>query len=313
MREKEKYALDGVIVSLNTPFGARDRIDFRSLERLVEYHLEQGAKGLLVPAQAAEVFELSLDERRDLIRCVRQRSEGRAQLIAGATASDESQSFRAAREALAEGCESILVEVPEKRLGDREAILEFFASFAALGMPMLMIQDLDWRGYGLDLDLIVELFERIEAFRCLKVEVVPAGPKYSAVIEATGGRLHVSGGWASNQLIEALDRGVSAVMPTAMTGLFVRVFEAYQRGRREEAKAWFHRMLPVLAFTRQHLDVSIHFHKRLFHHRGIFATPRVRKSSILYDAHHERYGRELLAYLDRLESEPPGLDELPEG
>ena len=173
---------------------------------------------------------------------------------------------------------------------------------------MLMIQDLDWTGSGLDVDLIVELFERIAAFRSLKVEVVPAGPKYSAVIEATGGRLHVASGWASNQLIEALDRGVSAIMPTAMTGLFVRVFEAYRRGNREEAKAWFHRMLPVLAFTRQHLDVSIHFHKRLFHRRGIFETPRVRKRSIAYDAHHERYGRELIAYLDELEEEMSGCE-----
>lgn len=308
MQQKEKYALDGVIASLNTPFDAHDRVDFRSLERLVEFHLQQGAKGLLVPAQAAEVLELSLEERRDVIRCVRQNSGGHAQLIAGATASDEGETFLAARAALAEGCEGILVEVPDKRLGDREAILEFFESFAALEMPMLMIQDLDWTGYGLGLDLIVEIFERIEAFRCLKVEVAPAGPKYSAVIEATGGRLHVSGGWASNQLIEALDRGVSAVMPTAMTGLFVRVFEAYRGGYREEAKAWFHRLLPVLAFTRQHLDISIHFHKRLFHHRGIFTTPRVRKSSVVYDAHHERYGRELLVYLDQLESEMPGLD-----
>ena len=160
--------------------------------------------------------------------------------------------------------------------------------------------------------MIVELFERIEAFRSLKVEVVPAGPKYSAVIEATGGRLHVAGGWASNQMIEALDRGVSAVMPTAMTGLFVRVFEAYRSGNREEAKAWFHRMLPVLAFTRQHLDVSIHFHKRLFHFQGIFETPRVRKRSVVYDAHHQRYGTELITYLDKLENEFPALDLAPQ-
>jgi dihydrodipicolinate synthase/N-acetylneuraminate lyase len=301
MSQKEKYALDGVVVSLNTPFDEHDRIDFRSLERLVEYHLEQGASGLLVPAQAAEVLELSLDERRDIIRCVRQNSEGHAQLIAGATASDEGEILYAARAALAEGCDGILVDVPGKRRGNRDAILEFFESFAVLEMPMLMIQDLDWTGSGLDLDLIVELFERIEAFSYLKVEVIPAGAKYSAVLKATGGRLHVAGGWASNQLIESLDRGVSAIMPTAMTGLFVRVFEAYRRGNREEAKEWFHRMLPVLAFTRQHLDTSIHFHKRLFHERGIFTTHRVRKNTVVYDENHERYGLELIAYLDLLE------------
>ncbi len=56
----------------------------------------------------------------------------------------------------------------------------------------------------------------------------------------------------------------------------------------------------MLAFTRQHLDVSIHFHKRLFHRLGVFSTPNVRKRSIPYDAHHESCGEELIAYLDKI-------------
>lgn len=303
MLNQEASALDGVIVSLNTPFDAHDRIDFRSLERLVAYHLTKGATGFLVPAQAAEVFELSFTERREIIRCVRKNSEGKAQLIAGVTARDESETRLAALDAIAAGCDGILVEVPDSRRGNSKAILEFFEAFAAIEMPLLVIQDLDWSGSGLSVDLIVELFERLEAFKCLKVEVTPAGPKYSAVIDATAGQLRVASGWASNQLIEALDRGVTTIMPTAMTGLFVRVFDAYRRGHREVARTWFHRMLPVLAFTRQHLDVSIHFHKRLYHHLGIFETARVRKQTLDYDSHHQQYGSELIRYLDNLEHE----------
>ena len=81
-------------------------------------------------------------------------------------------------------------------------------ALAATGPPMVMIQDLDWGTSGLPVDVIADTFERVPAFRCLKVEVVPAGPKYTAVLEATRGRLHVSGGWAADQMIEALDRGV---------------------------------------------------------------------------------------------------------
>jgi 4-hydroxy-tetrahydrodipicolinate synthase len=301
MWRKEKYPLQGIVVSLNTPFDDNNDIDFPSLEKLIEWHLSQGAVGFLTTAQAAEVFELSLNERLEVIRFVRKVTIGRAEVIAGTTARDERESRVVAEAAVQAGCDGVLIEVPEKLRSERLATIQFFESFASLGMPMLMIQDLDWSGCGLEIALITELFERIEPFRCLKVEVNPAGPKYSAALLATGGRLHVSGGWASQQMLEALDRGVSVFMPTAMTGLFTQVMNCFEHRDREAAKVWFHLTLPVLAFTRQHLDVSIHFHKRLFHRRGVFSTPNVRKRSVPYDGYHERCGEELISYLDKVE------------
>jgi hypothetical protein len=50
-----------------------------------------------------------------------------------------------------------------------------FYELAATGPEMIMLQDWDATGYGLPDELILELFETVEAFRCLKVETVPAG------------------------------------------------------------------------------------------------------------------------------------------
>jgi dihydrodipicolinate synthase/N-acetylneuraminate lyase len=306
MKTKERYPLRGVVVSLNTPFDEKDHIDFASVERSVEMHLLEGAVGFLTPAQAGEVTELSLRERIELVRFVRELTAGRAQVIAGATADSESESRALAEAAVKAGCEIVLAEVPPARRGDAPGILDFFRSLAAVGIDTLMIQDLQWGGPGLDVQLIATMFEMIPAFRCLKVEVAPAGPKYTAVLEATGGGLHVSGGWASDQMIEALDRGVDVFIPTAMTRFYRLIFDAYSRGDRNEAQYWFHKILPVLAFTRQHLEVSIHFYKHLFHHRGLFSTRNSRKHCIPYDRYHEACGDSLIAYLDQLEEEAAG-------
>ena len=230
MVTSDRYPLRGVVVSLNTPFDEKDRIDFPSVERTVESHLLEGAVGYLTPAQAGEVTELSLPERIELVRFVRKLTSGRAHVIDGATADSEGESFALAEAAIDAGCNCVLAEVPPVRRGDAAGIIEFFRSLAAVGIETLMIQDLQWDGPGLDVSLIATMFETIPAFRCLKVEVAPAGPKYSAVLETTGGRLHVSGGWASDQMIEALDRGVDAFFSTAMTGLYRRIFEAYSLG-----------------------------------------------------------------------------------
>jgi 4-hydroxy-tetrahydrodipicolinate synthase len=299
------------VVSLNTPFDEYDCLDLASVERTVEHHLREGAVGFLTPAQAGEVNELSLGERIELIRFVRQLTRGRAQIIAGATSPLEDESFQLAQEAVKSGCDCVLAEVPPARKKDRSGIIEFFRSLGAVGMETLMIQDLDWGGFGLDVSLISEMFETVPAFRCLKVEVAPAGPKYTAVLEATQGCLHVSGGWASDQMIEALDRGVEVFFSTAMTGMYRRILEAYWAGDRELARDRFHQILPVLAFTRQHLEISIHFYKRLFRHRGLHSTIRTRKHSITYDRLHETYGRDLIDYLDRVESEAtPAVSDL---
>lgn len=299
----DKYPLRGVVVSLNTPYDDAGAVDLDSLARLVDWHIGQGAAGFLAPAYAGEVYDLSFAERLEIYRCVRSASAGRAELFAGATASDEETSRRAAIEAVRAGADGVLVEVPLELKGRNDEILAFFRRFAELGMPVLMIQDWDWSGPGMDVALVREMFEAIPAFRCLKVEVRPAGPKYTAVIRATGGRLHVSGGWAADQMIESLDRGVDVIMPTAMTGLYRRVYDCWHRGEIDEARAVFARILPVLAFTRQHIDVSIHFYKRLYRSRGLFRTARTRRPAASYDEYHERQGAWLIEYLDRIEAE----------
>jgi len=301
MTIESKYPLHGVVVSLDTPFDARGRIDFQSLERIVEWHLQCGAVGFLTPARAAEVEALRPDERLTLVRHVRDQVKGRAELIAGGTADEPAESRAFAAAAVRLGCDGVLAEVPPALRHDREGLLNFVDTLASIGMPMLMIQDLDWGGFGIPVALIAEAFETVPAFRCLKVEVVPAGPKYTAVLEATGGRLHVSGGWAAEQMIEALDRGVDAFMPTAMTGIYALIYRAHRAGDRETARLWFQRILPVLAFTHQHLDISIQFYKRLYQRRGLFRTSLLRKSAIPYDQYHERYGEELMRYLDEIE------------
>jgi len=303
MSTRPKYPLQGVVVSLDTPFDDGGRIDFASLERLVEWHLRCGAAGFLVPARAAEVEALTVAERIEIVRQVSGQVKGRAELIAGATADDPAETRAVAEAAARLGCEGVLAEVPPPLRRDRAGLLEFVQTLASAGMPMLMIQDLEWGGFGIPVELIAEAFEAVPAFRCLKVEVVPAGPKYTAVLEATGGRLHVSGGWAAEHMFEALDRGVDVFMPTAMTGLYALIYRAHRSGDREAARRWFHRILPVLAFTHQHLDISIQFYKRLYRHRGLFRTVLVRKKALPYDAHHERYGDEMIRYLDDVERE----------
>lgn len=295
---KELLDLRGIITVLNTPFTTDDRLDIAGLRKNIRNAIEEGVAGFLIPAMASEVGKLTESERDDLVRTTLDEAAGRVSVIGGASAATGEERLRIARGLIDVGCSGILVSIPYHDEAQYERDVR---AVADIRPPFLMIQDWDATGSGVPVPLIARLFDEIEPFRCLKVEVVPAGAKYSAVIEATRGRLHVSGGWAVMQMIEALDRGVHAFMPTGMHGIYTRIYALYAGGQRDAARELFNHLLPVLAFSNQHLDISIHFFKRLLHRQGIYATPRVRQPILPFDVHHERVADELIDYALELE------------
>ena len=291
---KDLYPLFGVVPIVNTPFDDDDRIDIEALERAVEDRIAGGASGLIVPAVASEVGRLAAAERRQMVEVVARQASGRLPVIAGASAAEQSETHAMVEWALHHGCAGVLVQPPAAVAQDDGSLLRYVREVASVGTPLLMLQDLAWSGFGIPVETIRVLFEEVDAFRCIKVEVVPAGPKYSAVLTATGGLLNVSGGWASAQLVEALDRGVHAFMPSAHYWVYAEILRQYAEGDRAGAQAMFERLLPVLAFTSQHIDVSIQFQKRLAVRQGIFRTARVRAPEIPFDTYHERVTEDLL-------------------
>lgn len=288
---KQLLELRGIITVLNTPFTGTDEVDLPSLGRNVRYALEAGVAGFLVPAMAGEADKLSGEERRRIVTAVLEESAGRVPVIGGASAAGREERRHNAQTLIELGCDGVLLSIPFQ---EEEGYEREVREIDQLKPGFLMLQDWDLQGYGLPVPLIVRLFEQVESFRCLKVEVVPAGVKYSQVLELTRGGLHVSGGWAVMQIIEALDRGVHAFMPTGMHELYTRIYSLYQGGRRQQATALFERLLPVLAFSNQHLDISIHFFKRLLHRQGLYATPRVREPILPFDGVHEKIAAELI-------------------
>lgn len=277
--------LKGIITVLNTPFTHDDKIDFNGLQRHTDYAIRSGVAGLLVPAMAAEVGKLSAIERLQIVESVIEETAGRIPVIGGASAASARERAAAAAQLRRAGCSGILVSIPFENEHQYRGEVE---ALAARDPGFLMLQDWDASGYGLPLDLIVNLFERVPAFRCLKVETLPAGPKYSAVLAATEGRLHVSGGWAVTQMIEALDRGVHAFMPTGLHRAYTRIYTLYAAGKRDAARELHEKLLPILAFSNQHLDISIHFFKRLLYAQGVYETFRVREPILPFDPNHER-------------------------
>ncbi|MEH7438064.1 dihydrodipicolinate synthase family protein [Neobacillus drentensis] len=294
---KQLLDLHGIVTVLNTPFTEDDQLDLESLRKHVRYALNEGIAGFLVPAMASEVGKLNRLERKLMVETVVAEVNGKVPVIGGASAQTADERIFYTKELIQLGCEGILVSFNYENDKQYETDVR---EIADLNPGFLMIQDWDFQGYGAPVPLISRLFKEIDVFRSLKVEVVPAGVKYSEVIESTGGKLHVAGGWAVSQFIEGLDRGVHAFMPTGMHEIYVKIYSLYMQGDRNAAKQLFYRLLPVLAFSNQHLDISIHFFKRLLFQQNTYKTNRVRLPILPFDDYHEEISNELIKDVIRL-------------
>ena len=299
-------AMRGIVPSLNTPFTEDDRIDEESLRREVDHVVAAGCVGILSLAVASESASLSPAEIDRAASIIVEQAAGRIPVILSVTADQQAERLRRAVRARTLGADGILCQAPAGT--DRAGRRDLLGEVADAGPSLLMIQDLDWHGPGLAIDEIAGLFEGIESFTCLKVETVPAGPKYSRVLEATGGRLHVSGGWAVGQMLDALARGVHAFMPTCMEPRYVAIHRHYTAGDHEEARRLFEAMLPVLAFSNQHIDVSIRFFKLLRQAQGLFSSARCRSPVPALDAVQQDEADRLVTLALSFDAEGSGAD-----
>ncbi len=285
--------LRGIVPSLNTPFGADLSLDLKSLRREVEHVVGAGCRGILAMAVAGEGPSLSNTEFAAATGEIVAACAGRLPVVMSVSAPDFEASRVRAGVAAEKGADAVLYQAPP---GAEVAKLKAGLSvLAEIGPGPVMLQDLDWHGPGLPVDVIVDLFEAVPAFQSLKIETVPAGPKYTAVLAATGGSLHVCGGWAVSQMVDALTRGVHAFMPTECEAVYVTIYDLFAAGEREAARALFETMLPLIAFSNQHIDVSIRFFKYLRQEAGVFETANCRPPVPELDPYHFAEARRLAA------------------
>jgi 4-hydroxy-tetrahydrodipicolinate synthase len=297
----------GILPLLETPFDEKRNIDDESLTSLIEDVIRGGVHGLMAPLVASEVHALSLQEREQIVSLCAKIIDHRVPFVVGASSEkiEECRQLAALAERVA--AEAYLVAVPTSLYGRPDDILHFFKSIVSATAIPLVIQDLQWGSSGLDVATIRRLKENLPSLVGMKIETVPAGPKYTLIRQEMGESFYILGGWAITQLIEALDRGVDGMVPeSAMVRVFVAIYKEYAAGRRSEAVRIFRRLAPVLIFSNQEIYHSIAFFKRLLVRKGIVKHSTMRSPGYSWDVYNLRIADELIEYYLELEEEFTG-------
>ncbi len=283
--------LHGVIPSMNTPFTRAGQLDTESLRRELDVIRAAGCPGVLMLAAAGEGEYLSLEEFSQALQTAATQDSSQLPVMVSISANNQSERLARAERAVDAGAKAILVSIPQ--VSTQEERLDLLGAVAEKSPATVALQDFDPRGEGLGVDDLVDLTERIPKVQMLKIETLPAGPKFTALREKLGSSIRLSGGWTVLQLMDALNREIDAFIPTEMEEAYVAIWNFHRAGAVEEARLLWEQILPIIAFANQSLGVSIRMLKQFRVSRGTFSTDFCRVQTPTLD-HYQ------LAEVDRL-------------
>jgi len=164
--------LKGSLVALVTPMSADGRIDYECLERLIDWHLEQGSAALVIAGTTGESATLSKTEHVELIRRSSEIAAGRIPIIAGTGSNSTQQTINLSLEVGALGIDGYLVVTPYYNKPTQEGLFQHFQAIAdAVKLP-LILYNVPGRT---SIDLLPETVERLAGH-----------PRIIGVKEATG-------------------------------------------------------------------------------------------------------------------------------
>lgn len=129
----------GSLVALVTPMHADGRVDYESLERLVDFHLDACTDGIVSVGTTGESATLDPDEHVEVMRQTMAFARGRIPIIAGTGANSTSEAISLTRAAADMGADACLLVTPYYNKPPQEGLYQHFRAVAeAVPVPQIL-------------------------------------------------------------------------------------------------------------------------------------------------------------------------------
>jgi len=139
-------ALTGSIVALVTPMHPDASVDYASLRRLIDWHIEQGTDCIGVVGTTGESPTVSVQEHCEIIRVAVEQAAGRCPILAGCGANSTTEAITLARFAQQVGADCQLQVVPYYNKPTQEGQYQHFKAIAeACGDLPIMLYNVPGR------------------------------------------------------------------------------------------------------------------------------------------------------------------------
>ncbi|MBO1298415.1 MULTISPECIES: 4-hydroxy-tetrahydrodipicolinate synthase [Enterococcus] len=150
--------IKGSIVALVTPMTETGAVDYRGLEQLIAFHLNEQTDGLLVLGTTGESPTLSDEEEEEILRFTVEKVNGRIPVIAGAGSNATAKTVKKVQRFAELGADQLLVITPYYNKTSDVGLLAHFQTIAdASSLPIILYNVPSRTGMTIAFPVLAEL------------------------------------------------------------------------------------------------------------------------------------------------------------
>jgi len=297
-----------------TPFHANGDLDLASLDRLIEFYLGHGARGLTILGMMGEAKNLTHEESSAVVQRTMSRVRGRVPVIVGVSAPDQKAIHSLSVLSMEAGAAGVMV-APTGPLADDDAVYRYFAEvFATLGpdIPVIVQDYPQSTGVKMSAGVIGRMIDDFEQFVMFKHEDCPGLAKLTELRKRPGARqVSILVGNGGLYLPCELRRGADGAMTGfAFPEMLSKVCALAAEGDYDSAENLFDVYLPLIRYEQQP-QFGLAMRKEVLFRRGAIASATLRVPMPRLDAtDHKELDGLLLRLRRRLETLPADFPKL---
>ncbi|QRQ13913.1 4-hydroxy-tetrahydrodipicolinate synthase [Acinetobacter pittii] len=190
---QQAQTIQGSIVAIVTPMLKDGGVDWKGLEKLVEWHIEQGTNSIVAVGTTGEASTLSMEEHTHVIKEIIRVANKRIPIIAGTGANSTREAIELTKAAKELGADAALLVTPYYNKPTQEGLYQHYKAIAeAVELPLILYNVPGRTGVDLSNDTAVRLAEisNIVGIKDATGDV----PRGKALIEALNGKMAVYSG-----------------------------------------------------------------------------------------------------------------------
>ena len=293
----------GVNTPISCPMKGNGEVDYKSLTNLCNYLIEKGVDGLYPNGSTGEMCYLTKDERKKILECVLDASQGRVQVFSMVGALTTKDTIELARHAQDAGADGIGVVTPYYFKLDDEELLRYYSDISSsvgeefsiylYGIPQLAGND-----------ITPKLADKI-AKKCRNIVGIkysyPDMPRLLQFMDVNNGDFSVLAG--PDDLFYAMlasggdgtISGNSNVIPEH----YVEIYKAFRAGDYEKAQKLQAKVNRLITYISGANNMARY--KAALKHRGIIASAAMRKPLRELTAQEEKEFIEQIESMDYLD------------
>jgi len=151
--------IKGALTALITPF-KDGKIDFSSLENIIEFQINSGVSGIVVSGTTGESATLSDAEKHELFAFTVKAVDGRIPVIGGTGTNSTDAALRLTGSATRAGCDALLVVTPYYNKASPEGLYQHYSKLAArTPLPIIAYNVPSRTGVNIPIDVLKKLYE----------------------------------------------------------------------------------------------------------------------------------------------------------